>query len=508
MWVFWPALVIGFLASFSTEPAQRRDGCNQWPELVANRSCVTAVQSLAAVRGTSERALEKDGINGAAIERFVWTDESNDNAPPSAFSVGIVEFDDAGRAWSDRQVDAVKQMVQSHLASNDTMLVVFVHGWKNDCAACNGNLACFRETLALLSAVERDLTPEGERPRDIVGLYVAWRGRSMKVKYADALSAFGRKATADRIGGRTSDVTSFLAWLNRAKADRGTRALPSPAALGTRLVLVGHSFGADVLFGAIAGPLIAEVGASSVGPQLSAEPFADLTVLVNPAFEASLYRRFALVSKQRFAPGQMPLLVTVQGSNDAVTRFVFPIERALVSIGESTSTQDEYGSSLSAVGHYRPYFTHTLTERAAARTRPAPGADAQATRQAAMARALIQPTGKTVCGCSRLTASSQTRAALMASVKASLDADSPDDHALRIGEPMTGLVSDLKPLPQVDPASPLMLVRATPDVIDGHSGIYRGQFFDFLSNLVVRVALLQSEGARRAVRERLRGATQ
>jgi hypothetical protein len=505
MWAFWPALVIGFLASFSTVPEQHRTGCNQWPDPAPNRLCVTSVQSLSVVRATSARVLEKNEINGAAIERFAWTDEgASGPSSQSPFSIGIVEFDDAGRAWNDGQIRAVQEMVQSHLRSNDTLLVAFVHGWKNDCAACNGNLACFRETLALLSAVERDLTPADQRPRDIVGIYIAWRGRSMKVKYADALSAFGRKATADRIGGRTSDVTSFLAWLNRARLDRSTRAISSPAALGTRLILVGHSFGADVLFGAIAGPLLAEIGASAVAPELSAMPFADLTVLVNPALEASLYRRFALTSRSRFAEGQMPLLVTVQGTNDAVTHFVFPLERALVSVGQSTNNQDEYGASLSAVGHYAPYFTHRLAARQAAPTPAARGADAQATRSAAMVRSLTQSSGKALCGCERLTASSLTRAALVNSVAASLQVDAPDDHAPHIGDRMVGLVSDLEPLPGASAASPFMMVRATPDVIDGHSGIYRGQFFDFLANLVVRVQLLQNDLARRSLRDLLR----
>jgi hypothetical protein len=46
-------------------------------------------------------------------------------------------------------------------------------------------------------------------------------------------------------------------------------------------------------------------------------------------------------------------------------------------------------------------------------------------------------------------------------------------------------------------------VRATADVVDGHSGIYRGQFFDFLSNLVVRVQLMRNDAALGSVRQLL-----
>ena len=102
--------------------------------------------------------------------------------------------------------------------------VVFVHGWKNDCAACNGNLACFRETLALLSAAEHDLTPANERPRDIVGVYVSWRGRSMKIDYANASTKLSIKASSQLIA-RISHCC-----LPNSRA-------PSPCAIG----LVGDS---------------------------------------------------------------------------------------------------------------------------------------------------------------------------------------------------------------------------------------------------------------------------
>jgi hypothetical protein len=263
--------------------------------------------------------------------------------------------------------------------------------------------------------------------------------------------------------------------------------------------VVGHSFGADVLFGSIAGALNAELGASSVSATLSAAPFADLTVLVNPAFEASLYRRFAMTAKEHFVNGQLPILVTVQSTNDAVTHYVLPVERAIVSVPETTSTLKDYRASIAAMGHYSDYFTHTLAQR------PPPigtrGADTQTT---VLIRALTSQSAKVECGCERLTASSTTRAAMVESVLASLEASAPDDHPLAIGDPMVGLISELKPMSGVDPKSPFMLVRATPEVVDGHSGIYRGQFFDFLANLIVRVQLIENEAARRELPGMLR----
>src|SRR5205807_1250102 len=110
--------------------------------------------------------------------------------------------------------------------------------------------------------------------------------------------------------------------------------------LGTRLVLIGHSFGADVLFGSIAGHLNAQLGASEAdGRGLNAKPMANLTVLVNPALEASLYRSFADRVNATFAPPHLPLIVTVQATNDQVTRLVFPIERSIISLADSTKSR-------------------------------------------------------------------------------------------------------------------------------------------------------------------------
>lgn len=509
MWTFWPVVITAFLAAFSLGHEQVRTGCNtSHPAGLVCRTSDIAQKplDLGTVRNTSEKVLNRSMIKGAAIEDFAWNETKAGETGMAAesreypFSIGIVEYDDQGRAWSDAQVEAVKGLVSGTLASQDALIVTFIHGWKNNCTTCNGNLACFREVLALLSGVERDLARVVQAPpRPIVGIYIGWRGKTMRIPIADSLSAFSRKTTADRVGGRTSDVTSFLSWLNEAKVRVN---LPTPRSpLGSRLIVVGHSFGADVLFGAIAGHLSAQLGASTVdGSGLHATAFADLTVLVDPALEASAYHRFDVEARQKFAKGQLPLLVTVQATNDQVTHVVFPIERALMSLADSAASKQDYGASLATIGHYAPYYTHSLCQPG----RPGCVAGAEASEATRLQKFVISPP-KTPCGCDSFQASRDAHAVLLRSVRHALE-PRPDTD-VHIGDSLAGLASDLELIGGDRPAnvdSPFLVVRAEPDIVDKHSGLYRGQFFDFLTNMIIRVQFLENQGLRSQILRELR----
>jgi hypothetical protein len=52
--------------------------------------------------------------------------------------------------------------------------------------------------------------------------------------------------------------------------------------------------------------------------------------------------------------------------------------------------------------------------------------------------------------------------------------------------------------------SPFLVVRAEPDIVDKHSGLYRGQFFDFLTNMIIRVQFLENQGLRSQILRELR----
>src|SRR5580704_10342011 len=159
MWTFWPALVAAFAAAFSLGTGPIRTGCNR-PVLKGQVCRTSEINStptpLNTLRTLSQGHANTQLIRGAAIEDLVWhqppgnlrPDGTRESSRPYAFSLGIVEFDEQGKAWSQDQVQSVKALVAGQLVQGDVLIVTFIHGWKNNCETCNGNLTCFRESLA------------------------------------------------------------------------------------------------------------------------------------------------------------------------------------------------------------------------------------------------------------------------------------------------------------------------------------------------------------------------
>jgi hypothetical protein len=102
------------------------------------------------------------------------------------YKLGFVEFDDQGWFWDTNQVKAVEKMIRTEAGigqSNNAagiVIMVFVHGWKNNAAYDNTNVAMFRQTLAQLGAAEQVQT--NHPARKVVGVYAGWRGLSAKLE--------------------------------------------------------------------------------------------------------------------------------------------------------------------------------------------------------------------------------------------------------------------------------------------------------------------------------------
>jgi hypothetical protein len=495
-WVFWPALVLSVTSAIGgVAHKQVRTGCNT---AVVKGVCESAPLALEELRGKSAKQATKL-LNGASIEHLYW--EPGGQNPRADFTVGIVEFDDQGNEWNAGQISKVKEKLGATFDEGSALVVVFVHGWKNNCEACNGNLACFRETLAQLAAVENRLADAlkkkgiDARPRKVFGLYVAWRGASTTTEPAKEASFFSRKSVADRVGSsRGGTLTNLLAWVS-AKRNTGTATSP----LGDMVALVGHSFGADVLYGTIANGLDAAIASSRVEGR-PAEGFGDLAILVNPAFEASAYVRFAEYAKEPWPEHQLPLMVTVQARNDWATHYTFPAGRTISTLPQASSDHQGYRAMIDALGHHSDFYTHSLdrppvseavamvdTIRTQTKTTPTAAAPNDQLTQLVAKMNEKKPGEKCACDGSRAT--NDTVELLLEAV---LKTDSTPVEQLKIGSPMLGVSSYMTPCGSSNLSSPLLMVRADPAIVDGHNGITRAEFFDFLANFLVRVQKLRA----------------
>ncbi|HID81015.1 MAG TPA: alpha/beta hydrolase [Chromatiales bacterium] len=294
--------------------------------------------------------------------------------PDEAYTLGFIEFDDQGQLHQRSQMKAVTDHLNTQIAHDDVLIVVFAHGWKHSAAPGDDNIATLRESLRRLSALESAIA--GDNPdvsaRHVHGIYLGWRGASVTLPLIKELSFWDRKSTAHKVG--FGGVTEVLARLEQVKE---TRDVLVEGDSRTRLAVVGHSFGGAVIYSALS-QLLMERSIDTYGPtgQISdARGFGNLVVLINPAFEAERFSALSNAANERrtYFSSQLPVLAVLTSESDKATKYAFPIGRWFSTLFEKTRdverpnavTQEteiinQRKANVSAVGHFEPYRTHYL----------------------------------------------------------------------------------------------------------------------------------------------------
>ena len=346
------------------------------------------------------------------------------------YTLAIVEFDDQGICYDRRQMLALATALEK-LRGQGAVILVFVHGWTHNGSSDDDNLAAFRKILAQTALDAAD--------RPVLGVFVAWRGLSWYGPNwlpLQEVTFFSRKEAALRVA--LGSVRELLGRLREFRVDEITKPdTPEPV-----LVIVGHSFGGLIVYSAVAQSLI-EAAATPQGRVVPS--FANLVLLVNPAFEAARYLPvFAQVESDRgFVPNQPPVFVSVTGQNDRATGRAFPIGETVASIGESTRGRRERQALINTMGHLSWMLSHDLS---------APGVHLPVSRQL-----------------HREPSKSARRANLVTAAEEEWTSSHGALLRRRRGVPAN---------------HPFWNVCATPEVIDGHNGIFGDVFVGFVYDLV------------------------
>jgi hypothetical protein len=372
------------------------------------------------------------------------------------YELAILEFDDQGWLYEESQLRKLKAYLAAHQKER-FVVVVFVHGWRHNARGFDDNLEHIRGLLrdAAFSETER---PPAEGPRKVLGVYLAWRGRTVIVPPLEYLSFFSRKAAAGRVAlGAVREVLARLkTFQDLGPVDQQTN---EPL---TRLIVSGHSFGALILFSAISEYLVETVVKGDMDTRPDSKllsQFGDVVILINPAFEAARFQPLQnLVSDIDWSGrvGQRSIFIAIGAANDWATRYVFPIARTFDTAFQVPRSWAQRRFMLHTIGNMQQLQTHELT---------APSL------KGIPARKQNKYSGKTP------------------------DARQEDEDfrkfntewrpggILRAG--WTRKYSSGVVLSQVqgDPNTPFWIVRATPEVIDGHGGIFGEAFLDFIRQL-------------------------
>jgi hypothetical protein len=205
------------------------------------------------------------------------------------YKMAFIEFEENGRLFDPQQEDAARRLLEfeKKRAKNGKIItVVYVHGWKNNAseAAPGGkpkDVEKFQGALLELGyRAEQVARAERREPVPIVGIYMAWRGKTlMGPSWFTFASLWSRRNTANNIGDGPDlgpILDKFVTLTNQGNGQ-------------SRVVLIGHSFGARVLEHAIESKDIrlhdVVTGDGVVRPRV------DLVLYVNSANDSRLSMR-------------------------------------------------------------------------------------------------------------------------------------------------------------------------------------------------------------------------
>ena len=395
------------------------------------------------------------------------------------FTLGFVEFDDQGDYWSRTQMDILQQVIADEARGSDShgvLMVVFVHGWKHNAAVCDENVACFREVLQSLYNLERLRAAEGALPaRRIIGVYTGWRGLSVTPPGLKELSFWTRKSTAHRVG--DGQVLDLLTRLEEIR-DR----LNAAGDGNSKLITIGHSFGAAVTYSAVSNLFLERLTRSNMeaidgNTDARADGFGDLVILVNPAFEASLYSGIHELSlaHEDYSPLQPAVLFVISSETDAATGTAFPIGRSLSTLFQRTRSPAQKKALTTSLGNYVPYRTHAAQKSPAATARGEPSQLLPDVIELTQGQAR----GASDCQCSYIDTQ------ILSDRDIQRYADRLTEFRLatdrRLGERQEyGGVEMRRVSEDIPPYLPFLVVGATDDIVTQHTGIYNELFINFM----------------------------
>lgn len=285
--------------------------------------------------------------------------------PEHDYYVAFVEFDDQGWFHDRKQLESLLRLLyqQDKSKKDEFLIIVYAHGWKHNADFCDNNARCFQRLLERFDVMERtNARLEKARPRKVVGVYVGWRGESLNVPFVHNITFWTRKAAAARVG--DGGVTLLISQLDDFRDFKN----PDREKQKTQLVVTGHSFGGQVIYSALSNRLVERatlIEREKDGKSIEygiAKGVGDLVVLINPAFEGSLYEPLHHAATNRcYRATQRPVMLIVTSEADDATKNAFPLGRRVNTLlTRAGAHEGQREAIVKTVGHLDRYRTHTL----------------------------------------------------------------------------------------------------------------------------------------------------
>jgi hypothetical protein len=336
------------------------------------------------------------------------------------------------------------------------IIVWYIHGWKHNADPDDSDLRNFKKLISQLDDQQHQID-QRERRR-VVGIYIAWDG-AVGPSLLRNLTFWNRKRAADRIS-QSSVLTKIIAGIRYARAQVGSEITAKDLT-----IMIGHSFGARILFTATSQVLVDEVQRQHPGFVKSSYGVmsgpADLILLINPAFEASIFTAMNSVRRpasnwwESISPRQQPLLLAIGTENDWATRRAFPLGQ-FVEFARRKRQRE-------TLGNYKEYFTHSLQAVEQGQLRQQPGSpwshsNATASRCANELAPKVQP-----------------------------ELGGPEEQNSFWYDSFQAAGLILLRTATRQPGNPFLVACTTSDIIDGHNGIWGNRFKSWIIGFLVEL---------------------
>jgi len=233
------------------------------------------------------------------------------------YKMAFIEFGDQGSPLDNYQRKAALEMI--HKAQRP-LLFVYIHGWQNN--ATSKDVCRFEHFLDTVSNF-----PEFKgRNINVLGVYIAWRGKDLTVPGLNFFTFWSRKATGEGIAAANSCLSTIQELAVVAR---------EPGKSYHRTVLLGHSFGALVLGNTISHTILGSSSpwdmavafnsaASSVNTRQLMQEF-DYLYKYDAHSHAYVKRSNLGGTEARTISENRPTIVFLQAENDTATGTAFPL---------------------------------------------------------------------------------------------------------------------------------------------------------------------------------------
>lgn len=263
----------------------------------------------------------------AMREGFILDSKDKSGNPAIGYFLSFLEFQENGNPASPNQFQALSDHLKRQKdAGRQNFVFAFVHGWRHDARVGDENVENVRLMSAhLASFLEQRCKLAGRYcGASVTAVYIGWRGARVDEQRLDwlfrgyfpgltstigdvlaSMTLFDRKPVSERIA---PSVVSALQEINRRMRIGENDA--DDWYERSRMIVVGHSLGGNLLATALQDQMIAIVNKNfdaiqkaaaapnTIQPKpLARSPLGDLVVLLNPAAEAekwtSIQRAFS-----------------------------------------------------------------------------------------------------------------------------------------------------------------------------------------------------------------------